>query len=85
MSESHASEPWEIAVDGLTIKAVYGNPRMEPDELMPATVRPGRHARANARRIVACVNACQGISTEALQGGIVARSIEELNRLKSGG
>jgi hypothetical protein len=28
--------------------------------------------RANARRIVACVNACTGIPTEALEGGVVA-------------
>ncbi|MFH1572553.1 MAG: hypothetical protein ABIG68_01140 [Acidobacteriota bacterium] len=28
-------------------------------------------ARANARRIVACVNACQGIPTEALESGAV--------------
>lgn len=27
------------------------------------------NADANARRIVACVNACEGISTEALEGG----------------
>ena len=27
---------------------------------------------ANARRIVACVNACAGIPTEALEGGVVA-------------
>jgi len=36
-------------------------------------------AEANARRIVACVNACAGISTEALESGIVADMLAALN------
>lgn len=34
---------------------------------LPVLVR-----KANARRLVACWNDCQGISTEALEGGVIA-------------
>jgi hypothetical protein len=36
---------------------------------------------ANARRIVAAVNACEGISTEALEQGVVAEMLEALEDL----
>lgn len=35
----------------------------------------------NARRIVACVNACAGIPTEALEQGVVREALEALARL----
>ena len=38
--------------------------------------RPLAEVDANARRIVACVNACQGISTESLEGGVVKELVE---------
>lgn len=47
-------------------------------------------ARANARRIVACVTACTGIPTEALETGVIGEMAEalrladmELNDLRS--
>jgi len=39
-------------------------------------------AEANARRIVACVNACEGIPTEALEAGVVRELVEALERCK---
>lgn len=36
------------------------------------------NAEANASRIVAAVNACEGISTEALEGGVVSELLEAL-------
>lgn len=33
---------------------------------------------ANARRLVACWNACQGLSTEALEGGLIQRALAAL-------
>ena len=41
----------------------------------------GDTAKANARRIVAAVNACEGISTEALEAGVVADRLEALEEL----
>lgn len=35
----------------------------------------------NARRIVACVNACEGIPTEALESGVVREVVEALEAL----
>jgi len=37
-----------------------------------------RDARSNARRIVAAVNACEGIPTEALESGVVREMVEAL-------
>lgn len=38
--------------------------------------------KANAERIVACVNACQGISTEALNDNVVADMLEALTLIE---
>lgn len=35
-------------------------------------------AEANAKRIVACVNACAGITNEALEAGVVKCAIDNL-------
>ncbi len=40
--------------------------------------RPPEEAMANARRVVAAVNACQGIPTEALEGGLVVQMLAAL-------
>lgn len=37
-----------------------------------------REAEANAKRIVACVNACAGITNEALEAGVVACGVNSL-------
>lgn len=65
MSE-HTKEPWHTGGDGTII---YDN---EGWGVANATVFHSRHngpeeAKGNARRIVACVNACAGIRTEALE------------------
>lgn len=44
--------------DGGSIATVYEN-------------RPRHDAKENAKRIVACVNACAGIRTEALESGLI--------------
>ena len=36
-------------------------------------------SEANAERIVACVNACEGITNEALEAGVVACAIDNLS------
>lgn len=74
--QEHTKEPWEYWENdrtGFGVKmprknktrfgaepyAVIGG--FEPDDL--------DEMKANARRIVACVNACAGISTESLEDG----------------
>lgn len=44
--------------DGGSIATVYEN-------------RPRHDAKENAKRIVACVNACAGIRTEAIESGLI--------------
>lgn len=64
-------EPWNIHEDeegGLFLQGSDGS---------------GTHTFEAMRRIVACVNACQGISTEALEAGVVGGMIEAIEGLLS--
>lgn len=88
-SAMHTPEPWSC--DGST--TLYATPD-ESDEMTMIEVNaniteagwdtvafieaiwPGAHA--NARRICAAVNACEGISTEALEQGVVAELLSTL-------
>jgi hypothetical protein len=68
----HDPEPWRLEDD---------IPGHGPNEsaVWPARVRGFPTTTANARRIVACVNACAGIPTEALESGAL---LAELQRLR---
>ena len=59
MTTKHTPGPWRIGDAGHT---VFGPPNGEPAPKIIA----GGLTRANARRIVACVNACEGINPEAV-------------------
>jgi len=55
-------------------------------EQMRYTLRPWRFVEKgrgwrDARRIAACVNACEGIPTEALESGVVQEMVEALEAL----
>ena len=41
-----------------------------------------RNEEGNLRRIVACVNACKGISTEAIEGGVIKELLEALKAIQ---
>lgn len=63
---SHSPEPWVEAYSTVFTDTDRSHNR----DLMVADCRKGVSAslaRENARRIVACVNACRGISTERLE------------------
>lgn len=73
MSE-HTPEPWQSCLGQeitdsheITVADVFGT----TDKLR----------EANTRRIVACVNACEGISTEALEGEIIKELLEVTKRM----
>jgi 5'-deoxynucleotidase YfbR-like HD superfamily hydrolase len=76
-------EPWDC--DGGEIFALS-----DPDNIALATVHDMSEsfegddpvARANARRIVACVNACRDVSTENLQSGCVHEMILDLDEVR---
>lgn len=60
MSDLHTAGPWEVT-DGRFIRQ-SATPRH-----VIARVSKSDAMGANARRIVACINACEGIPTEALE------------------
>ena len=91
--EAHTPEPWEWRDDQM---ATPDNPirqwTISPGVLIAETNNgtPGGDAidRANARRIVACVNALAGIPIEAIEAlpeGELARLIRERVVLKGEG
>ena len=62
MSETrHTPEPWEIEVWGHELFGVYPNPA-GPEGVIARVTEGGAENKANAHRIVACVNACAGIA-----------------------
>lgn len=75
--QKHTPEPWRIGWDS------------EDECCFAVTDYPGAKLIAgdiereeDARRIVAVVNACEGISTEALENGVVKELLEALEALQ---
>lgn len=79
----HTKEPWEVErkCDGdqvwFNIEAPMmgalksGRPGVVADTLNRDHVISPEEDQANARRIVACVNALKGIRTEAIEAGLI--------------
>lgn len=76
---THTLEPWKkvsaLTPRGTTITNIFTG------EITIAEFK-GDNGKANALRIVACVNACKGVSNEWLQENGVKASIEEIQFLK---
>lgn len=79
---THTKEPWEIRhVNNqpfIAAKPYEGHPyfnRTSTIEVMSDEDYPTKEA--DARRIVACVNACAGLPQGALDGGWTARGMSE--------
>ena len=70
MSE-HTREPWKCDGEDLWHCGESYESKVDPHEftgiVIDKNVRRSTRARANARRIVACVNALAGIPTERLE------------------
>ncbi len=85
--EAHTPEPWEWRDDQM---ATPNNPirqwTISPGVLIANTNNgtPGGDAidRANARRIVACVNALAGIPIEAIESGVVAELVKAADAIE---
>ena len=69
VDQTHSRGPWRIGEGG----SIYCSPTKVTLGGVVCTVTDPDHpsANADARRIVACVNACEGISSEALEAGWV--------------
>ncbi len=74
----HTREPWSVSVDGRCILKTYSPTKakilVEGINFFNEDLNKG-----NIERIVACVNACQGITTEALKAGVISAGIDALN------
>ncbi len=75
-SGAHTPGPWRVGDAGFT---VFGPNLGKPSPEIIATVRKGD----NARRIAACVNACEGISTKALKQGASGAIPQEVQSLRA--
>jgi hypothetical protein len=89
MEQNWTKEPWRVRLpdpDTLRSAKVLGPPHPDGSD-WAALCEISHHHAADAQRIVACVNACAGIPTEALEKGVVHAMvviIEELHDNISG-
>lgn len=79
MSEvKHTPEPWMADLEDYS--SVVDSDGICVCEMPPYTRSPNREkARANAERIVACVNACRGINPEAVP--LMLKTLQEAYRV----
>lgn len=80
--QSHTPEPWQASYEGNDEWVVISDGKKWKSVAETRANREGagevsaEEAKANARRIVACVNACAGIPTDQLTPG----SVRDLQR-----
>lgn len=80
----HTKEPWDVVSDS-PVMAIYSEPE---DYRVVQTVNQnnfntygksrvdvGVYKQEDAERIVACVNACEGITNEALEAGVIQSAL----------
>lgn len=80
MKTEHTPEPWRIGTPPPNGEQTIGNEK----GLMVAVATTGHgvSSRANARRIVACVNACAGLPTEFVEQFDVAGAFQAVHDLE---
>jgi hypothetical protein len=65
-NETHTPEPWAAhptRVNRQTEWIIYGDSKEPRGDLAVGKLRRANYSAANARRIVACVNYCEGVPT----------------------
>lgn len=69
----HTQEPWTMGKPPYHGNEIHGVDRADGSRQLVARVYgySAEEVRANMRRITACVKACQGIPTGALEAGVV--------------
>ncbi len=73
----HTKETWGVGDKGKTVLKTY-SPTKAKILVEGVNFFNEELNKANIERIVACVNACQGITTEALEAGIVEKCVMRL-------
>lgn len=66
----HTKEPWDFSVRAENMVEIHTQDKSIASVALWSHGRPGSTTedKANARRIVACVNGCKGINPEAVKG-----------------
>ena len=77
----HNPEPWWLDDYGFIASGSGDTYCTVADPHCRPTADYGDENEANGHRIVAAVNACKGISTEALHQGVIAEMIEVLQQV----
>jgi hypothetical protein len=79
MSETkHSPEPWQFD-EWDHVKDARGEIVVLSGFALSAGYREFRSPEKTDRRIVACVNACAGLSTEALEAGALGKALDVLS------
>lgn len=79
---NHTKEPWEVTNSGHGgIGVIEGDNHSFVAEVGGRTAQ---EIMANVRRIMLCVNACAGITNEALEAGVVGWSVNIANDTTNG-
>lgn len=85
---THTATPWVIhGRSGISQPIVIGLAETGPRWTLVKVMQPQaptKEANANAARIVACVNACDGVSNAALDAGVIASLVKLAERVSSG-
>lgn len=83
--QAHTQEPWDWSYSGHRMATTYSQPvgiHSGGTQLVGGLfgdVKGGKdQAKANAERIVACVNACAGLNPSALPDAV--KALEEINK-----
>ena len=78
-------EPWVVSDALGGVRDIYSGDRLVARALYHIGSEDRALVEANAHRIVATVNACAGISTEALEGGVVKQLVWALKGIADEG
>ena len=73
----HTKEPWGVGRPSPNGQQVIGNGKGMMIAIANPTSTQGE-VNANAERIVACVNACAGITNDALEKGLIKCAVKNL-------
>lgn len=76
---NHTKEPWHVEGYGQMNRITDGKETVgyiDPIIRARPKIDDIAEGEANARRIVACVNACAGITNEALEAGYIKHLVE---------
>jgi hypothetical protein len=71
MTQQHTPEPWKVITKGTVPLIVHKGDIRMPIAVVQEVYMSRAQRQANARRIVACINACKGWTTEELETGTV--------------